>query len=110
MGNDYQNDMFVGDFHNGYLYHFDLNKSRTKLILQKPLDDKIANSTGELEKGLFAKEFGGIADLEVGPDGYLYVLSLHFGGGNCEVSSPDEPCVEYSKTNAGTIYRIMPAK
>jgi glucose/arabinose dehydrogenase len=28
LGEQYENDMFVGDFHNGFLYHFDLNKKR----------------------------------------------------------------------------------
>jgi hypothetical protein len=48
--------------------------------------NKIANSSNELEKVTFAEGFSGITDLEVGPDGYLYVLS-------------------YAK---GTIYRTSP--
>ena len=28
---------------------------------------------------MFAKGFGGITDLEVGPDGYLYVVSIGLG-------------------------------
>src|SRR5215217_4166234 len=33
LGMQYVNDMFVGDVHNGWIYHFDLNEDRTDLIL-----------------------------------------------------------------------------
>lgn len=75
LGKQYENDLFVGDVHNGTLYHFELNKSRTGLSLRGPLSDKVANSTAELENAVFARGFGGITDLKVGDDGYLYVLS-----------------------------------
>jgi glucose/arabinose dehydrogenase len=82
LGAQYQNDMFVGDFHNGRLYHFDLNEDRTQLILPESLADKIIatpESPG-LEDIIFGQGFGEITDLEVGPDdGYLYVLSIGQG-------------------------------
>ena len=31
LGKGYENDMFVGDFNNGYIYHFELNEDRTEL-------------------------------------------------------------------------------
>ena len=33
LGIQYVNDIFVGDVHNGKIYHFDLNEARTGLIL-----------------------------------------------------------------------------
>jgi glucose/arabinose dehydrogenase len=85
-GKDYQNDMFVGDLNNGYLYHFDLNENRTELALQGRLADKVADNPNELikseinEEGIIIGEgFGGITDIEVGPDGYLYLVSLGYG-------------------------------
>jgi aldose sugar dehydrogenase len=75
LGEQYENDLFVGDVHNGTIYHFELNKSRTGLSLHGALSEKVANSTRELEDVIFATGFGGITDLEVGDDGYLYVLS-----------------------------------
>ena len=33
--------MFVGDFNNGNIYHFDLNENRTELILRGSLKDKV---------------------------------------------------------------------
>jgi aldose sugar dehydrogenase len=79
MGPDFKNSLFVGDFHSGNLYHFSLNDNRTALLLNGTLADKIANSPEELEKVIFGERFGGITDLEVGPDGYLYVLSIGQG-------------------------------
>jgi aldose sugar dehydrogenase len=77
-GVQYENDMFVGDIHNGNLYHFDLNKDRTDLYLTEPLIDKIAQSPKELQKIIFGGGFGGITDIELGPDGLLYILSTKF--------------------------------
>jgi aldose sugar dehydrogenase len=78
LGNEYENDMFVGDFNNGFLYHFDLIKNRTELALTGDLEDKEANTTAEIDvPGIkFGEGFGGITDIEVGPyDGYLYIVS-----------------------------------
>jgi len=79
FGPEYKNDIFVGDVHNGNLYHFNLNENRTSLLLDGTLSDKIADSPEELDSVIFAQGFGGITDLEVGPDGYLYILSLGLG-------------------------------
>jgi len=79
FGPGYKNDIFVGDVHNGNIYHFNLNDDRTSLLLDGVLSDKIADSPEELDNVIFAEGFGGITDLEVGPDGYLYVLSLGLG-------------------------------
>jgi glucose/arabinose dehydrogenase len=79
LGEQYENDMFVGDWHNGNLYHFDLNQNRTMLDLQGALSDTKADTPGEAEDVLFGEDFLGIVDLDVGPDGYLYILSLGEG-------------------------------
>src|SRR5918999_2509180 len=83
LGAHYQNDMFVGDFDNGRLYHFDLNEDRTQLVLPEPLADTKVIETPEspgLEEIIFGQGFGEITDLEVGPaDGYLYVVSIGQG-------------------------------
>jgi aldose sugar dehydrogenase len=70
-----QNDMFVGDINNGNLYHFDLSEDRNHLLLDDPLKDRIANNQDELQKVILGHGFNGITDIEVGLDGYLYVLS-----------------------------------
>ena len=46
LGKQYEDDIFVGDFHLGNLYHFELDQSRTGLALGGLLAGKIvANST-----------------------------------------------------------------
>src|SRR5919107_802988 len=80
LGMQYQNDIFIGDVHNGRIYHFDLNEARTGLVLEGPLDDKVADDDGENEDIVFGEGFGSISDVEVGPDGYLYAVSIGLGG------------------------------
>ena len=75
LGKQYENDLFVADW-SGRIYHFDLNEDRTELDLNGPLNDKVANSDLEMQDLIFARGLGIITDLEVGPDGYLYVLSF----------------------------------
>jgi aldose sugar dehydrogenase len=89
LGRQYENDMFVADFLNGNIYHFDLNTNRTALALDGALKDGIASNTRELVDVIFAEGFGlggkngsggGITDIEVGPyDGYLYIVSYAQG-------------------------------
>ena len=79
LGKQYENDMFVGTVNGERIFHFDLNDNRTELALNNPLDDKVADTADELKDVTFANSLGVITDLEVGPDGYLYVVSLGHG-------------------------------
>jgi DNA-binding beta-propeller fold protein YncE len=79
LGKQYENDLFVADFNYGNIYHFNLDKNRTGLALEGPLADRVANSPEEAKAVVFAEGIGGITDMEVGPDGFLYVLSLAQG-------------------------------
>ena len=80
FGEQYEEDIFIGSIVTGNIYHFDLNEDRTQLVLTGELEDKIAETreTGE-EQIVFGEGFAGVSDLEVGPDGYLYVVSLGQG-------------------------------
>jgi aldose sugar dehydrogenase len=75
LGKNYENDLFVASYNLGVIFHFDLNVDRTELKLNGQLKDKIADNNKELEDIIFLKGLGGIVDMEIGPDGYLYVLS-----------------------------------
>jgi aldose sugar dehydrogenase len=77
-GEQYRDDMFVGDFKNGNIYHFDLDKNRTGLYFREPLTDRIAQNPKELQNIIFGQGFGGITDIELGPDGYLYILAATY--------------------------------
>jgi glucose/arabinose dehydrogenase len=87
LGKEYENDMFVSDVHHGRIYHFDLNEHRDGLILPGRLADKVVDTDAETNEIIFGSNFGGISDMAVGPDGYLYLASLA----------------------RGTIYRVVPA-
>ena len=74
LGEEYENDLFVGDNNFGNIYNFDLSRDRTELYLPSVLKDKIADNHTELKEIIFGEGFDGITDLDVGPDGFLYVL------------------------------------
>jgi len=76
LGKQYENDLFVGDFKNGNIYHFDLNDDRKGLKLNGPLEDKVVNFPNETDGVIFGSGFGQITDIEVGPDGCMYVGSI----------------------------------
>jgi glucose/arabinose dehydrogenase len=81
LGTQYQNDILVGDVHNGRIYHFDLNNNRTELVLPNSLASKFiaSRNAAGVEKIIFGQSFGGVTDLTVGPDGYLYIVSIGQG-------------------------------
>lgn len=59
---------------NGNIYRFKLNEPRTQLLLNVAL--RVADDDDELGDVIFGRGFeGGVTDLEVGPDEYLYVVS-----------------------------------
>jgi glucose/arabinose dehydrogenase len=80
LGHQYENDIFVGDIKYGNIYNFNIDKHRTALLLKDKLADKVVDSMGELDTILFGEGFGAISDLEIGPDGNLYIVS--FGKGS----------------------------
>ena len=86
IGQEYENDIFVSDVKYGNIYHFKLNNERTGFILNGSITDKVTDSDQEMNQLIFGTGFGGITDMEVGPDGYLYVLS--FGKGMLYRISP----------------------
>jgi len=79
LGKEYQNDLFVGTFNDGLIYHFNLNNDRTQLALNGELQDKVAETKEQVQDVIFGKNMESITDLETGPDGYLYVLSIGEG-------------------------------
>ena len=81
LGEQYTNEMFVGDVHNSRIYHFKLNDERNDLVLPNVLREKfIENPINRgAEEIVFGDGFGAVTDLTVGPDGYLYVVSIGQG-------------------------------
>jgi glucose/arabinose dehydrogenase len=79
FGPAFKDDMLVGDYAFGRIYHFELNSERNGLVLNGTLADKVADSDSELQSTIFGEGFGVPTDLEIGPDGMLYVSSLRDG-------------------------------
>jgi glucose/arabinose dehydrogenase len=75
LGSKYKDTLFVASVKNGTIYNFPLDKTRTHLVLSGPLLDKKADTNYETSSVIFGRKFGTVTDLQVGPDGNLYVLS-----------------------------------
>ena len=91
FGEQYKDGVFVGDVR-GNIYHFNVDKDRTNLLLNGPLADEVANDFSEIEDLIFARFPGVITDMKVGPDGYLYILLYQVLG-----------------QEDGELYRIVPS-
>jgi aldose sugar dehydrogenase len=75
LGKEFEGNLFVADHNSGYLYRFILNQTRTGLLLNGSLSDGDANNNLERLDAVFAKVGGGITDLDIGPDGLVYIVS-----------------------------------
>ena len=84
LGDRFANNIFVGDINNGNLYFFQVNENRDAINLDATqqgsgLSDLVVDNENELSAVTFGSGFGGITDIETGPDGNLYVLSFDDG-------------------------------
>ena len=89
LGSQFQNDLFMGAatplLEGGYLFHFNLTGNRKQIAVDDPrLQDRVADNLGkheitESESLLIGRNFGVITDIETGPNGNLFVVSLTQG-------------------------------
>jgi glucose/arabinose dehydrogenase len=89
LGPQFEGDLFLGgarDFlEGGHLFHFNLTGNRQKIGVDDPrLDDRVADNLDkfditESESLLIGREFGILTDLETGPNGNLFAVSLSNG-------------------------------
>jgi glucose/arabinose dehydrogenase len=106
-GEEYRNDILVGDFNYGNIYRFELEEERKALELDGDLEDKIGDSPDEMNRTLFGHAPGAIVDMQISPEGYLYVLSLLATVSDCDPILPG--CVVANNSPLeGVIYRIVP--
>jgi aldose sugar dehydrogenase len=72
----YNDSLFAGDCNNGNIYKFRLNEKRDGFVFaDSTLSDKVANLDDSLSEIIFGENFGCVTDLDIGPDGLLYVTS-----------------------------------
>jgi glucose/arabinose dehydrogenase len=86
LGPQFQGDLFMGAatpiLQGGYLFHFNLTGNRNKIAVDDPrLEDRVADNTAkheitESESLLIGRNFGVVTDIETGPNGNLFVVSL----------------------------------
>ena len=89
LGPQYANDLFVGfstlDTLGGPLFRFNLTGNRQKIAVDDPrLADRVADNLTfhdmtESETLVFGTDFGIVTDIETGPNGNLFVVSLDQG-------------------------------
>ena len=89
LGAEYAGDLFVTAartfLQGGYIFRFDLSGDRQSLALTDPLlADKVADNPdkftlNESESLQFGSDFGIATDIQTGPNGNLYVVSLSDG-------------------------------
>lgn len=89
LGPQYDGDLFVGaartTLADGYLFHFNLTGNRRKIGVDDPgLEDRVADNeakfdVAESETLLFGSGFGIGTDIQTGPNGNLFVVSISNG-------------------------------
>jgi glucose/arabinose dehydrogenase len=89
LGPQYEGDLIVGaatpSLAGGYLFHFNLTGNRQKIGVDDPrLEDRVADNAAkfdptESESLMFARDFGITTDIQTGPNGNLFVVSLSKG-------------------------------
>jgi aldose sugar dehydrogenase len=89
LGPQYDGDLFVGasrpTLAGGYLFHLQLTGNRRRIAVDDPrLDDRVADNTAkfditESESLLIGRDFGVGTDIQTGPNGNLFVVSLSNG-------------------------------
>jgi aldose sugar dehydrogenase len=89
LGPQYDGDLFLGaataNLEGGHLFHFNLTGNRRKIGVDDPrLEDRVADNLAkhdltESESLLFGTDFGVVTDIETGPNGNLFVVSLTTG-------------------------------
>lgn len=77
---EYQNSVLIGAFHGGAIYELKLNENRTGFKFEnQSLADSVLNKDDDPSTIIFASGFAGVTDIEEGPDGLIYVVSVGDG-------------------------------
>ena len=74
LGDKYLNDLFVASYNLGEIYDFNLNENRSSLMSSNTSNITTSKRI-DIDNIRLAQNLGRITDMDVGPDGDLYVLS-----------------------------------
>jgi glucose/arabinose dehydrogenase len=75
LGDKYLNDLFVASYNLGEIYDFNLNENRSSLMSSNTSNTNETSKKIDIDNIRLAQNLGRITDMDVGPDGNLYVLS-----------------------------------
>jgi hypothetical protein len=76
---DLRDELLFGDTNHGDLYLARMAPGRDALALDGSLADKVADSGAQRQRLVLGEGFSVITDLQVGPDGYVYVVDFLAG-------------------------------
>lgn len=89
LGPQFEGDLFVGGarsfLQGGHLFHFNLTGNRRKIGVDDPrLEDRVADNLckfdlTESESLLIGRNFGTVTDIQTGPNGNVFVVSIDTG-------------------------------
>jgi len=89
LGPQYEGDLFTGgateNLRAGHLFHFNITGNRRKIAVDDPaLEDRVADNFAkygfdESESLLIGTDFGAVTDIETGPNGNLWLVSITRG-------------------------------
>ena len=109
----YSDSLFVGDYHHGRIYKFQLNSDRTKFVFSdQRLSDLVLDKLNDkVEKILFGKGFKTVTDIEFRHDA-MYVVSIAGGsaGGSIYKIYPKEPITPLKQYQAGSTHKKIVCK
>lgn len=89
LGQSFKGDLFMGAatsaLEGGYLFHFDLSANRRRIatndrrLRDRVADNKAKHDITQSQSLLIGRNFGATTDIEPGPNGNLYVVSITNG-------------------------------
>ena len=96
-------------FRSGNLYRFTLNSNRDGFVLNSPeLQDKVLNIGEPSDEITIGTGFGCATDIERGPDGLLYIVSLSQGAiYRLSASAPESALSDMPNSNIYLIVIIL---
>ena len=109
----YSDMLFVGDYHHGRIYNFQLNSDRTEFVFSdQRLSDLVLDKLNDkVEKILFGKGFKTVTDIEFRHDA-MYVVSIAGGsaGGSIYKIYPKDPITPLKQYQAGSTHKKIVCK
>ena len=109
----YSDMLFVGDYHHGRIYNFQLNSDRTEFVFSdQRLSDLVLDKLNDkVEKILFAEGFRTVTDIEFRHDA-MYVVSIAGGsaGGSIYKIYPKDPITPLKQYQAGSTHKKIVCK